>query len=104
MIQMNNSALLKANITDGNVCLKFSAEWCNPCRILGEMIEGLESDYPNVKFIEVDVDEVDDANILTEYKIKNIPALFFMKDGEIVKKEVGSMSKDYLNETLKEIF
>jgi hypothetical protein len=41
---------------------------------------------------------------LYEYGIRNVPVLFFIKNGEIVKKEVGAMSKEYLSETLKEVF
>jgi thioredoxin 1 len=70
---------------------------------MGETISSIEDDYPNINFIEVDVDEVDDS-VLTEYKIKNIPVLYFIKDGEIIDKNVGTMSKEVLVNKLVNVF
>lgn len=103
MKTVNNSEVLKNSINEGNTCLKFSAEWCGPCRVMGETISSIEDDYPNINFIEVDVDEVDDS-VLTEYKIKNIPVLYFIKDGEIIDKNVGTMSKEVLVNKLVNVF
>ena len=104
MKTVSNVSILKNSISDGNVCLKFGAEWCGPCRVLESNIEEIEKDFKNITFIGVDVDDVDDDSVLDEFKIRNVPVLFFMKDGEIVKKEVGAMSKEVLSNTLKEVF
>lgn len=87
---------LRNTISNGNVCLKFSAEWCGPCRVLSNTINDIEEEFNMVNFIEVDVDDIDDDSILDEYKIKNIPVLYLIKDGLIFDKTIGSISKNDL--------
>ena len=104
METISNIENIREAISEGNVCLKFGAEWCGPCRVLETNIDTIAPEFPNINFIGVDVDDIDDESILYEYSIRNVPVLFFIKNGEIVKKEVGAMSKEYLSETLKEVF
>lgn len=104
METISNIENIRKAISEGNVCLKFGAEWCGPCRVLESNIEEIERDFKNIRFVGVDVDDVDDDSVLDEFKIRNVPVLFFMKDGEIVKKEVGAMSKEVLSNILKETF
>lgn len=103
MKTVSNNSVLESVISEGNTCLKFSAEWCGPCRVLGENIESIESDYPNINFIEVDVDEADEE-LVSKYKIRNIPVLFFIKNGEVLSKEIGVMSVDVLKEKINEYY
>lgn len=103
MKTVSNNSVLESVISEGNTCLKFSAEWCGPCRVLGENIESIESDYPNINFIEVDVDEADEE-LVSKYKIRNIPVLFFIKNGEVLSKEIGAMSVDVLKEKINEYY
>lgn len=103
MKTVSNNSVLENVISEGNTCLKFSAEWCGPCRVLGENIESIESDYPNINFIEVDVDEADEE-LVSKYKIRNIPVLFFIKNGEVLSKEIGVMSVDVLKEKINEYY
>jgi thioredoxin 1 len=103
MKKINNVETIREEIKNGNVLLKFSASWCYPCKVVGETISSIENDFNNVSFIEVDIDEVDDDSILTEYKIKNIPALFFMKDGLISNKVIGSVNKNVIIENLNKL-
>lgn len=97
MRKIINREELNSVINNGSVCLKFGAEWCGPCSALTELIEENEGNYKDVNFIEIDVDEFDDEAIFDEYNIKNIPVLYFIKDGLINNKTVGLISKDDLN-------
>lgn len=103
MKAINNVETIRKEIKNGSVLLKFSASWCYPCKILNETISGIENDFNNVSFIEVDIDDVDDDSILTEYNIKNIPVVFFMKDGLITNKVVGSVDKNVIIENLNKL-
>lgn len=77
------------------VVIDFWAEWCGPCRMVAPIVEELATEYEGKAVIaKCDVDSNDD--IVAEHKIRNIPTLIFMKDGKVVDKHVGAISKDAL--------
>jgi thioredoxin 1 len=85
---------------DKLVILKFSALWCQPCRMLGNVIRELEGTMDNVVFAECNVDESDE--LVTEYRIQNIPQMFFFKNGYQIDKIIGSKSRSELIKAIKE--
>jgi len=82
------------------VIIDFWAEWCGPCRMIGPIIEELSDDYDGkVVCAKVDVDS--SPAISAKYGIRNIPTVLFIKNGEIVDKQVGAVPKSNLEEKLK---
>jgi len=75
--------------------LKFYANWCGPCKILTQRLE----DVKNIK--EINIEENHETAI--KYKIRNIPALVFLKDGEEVHRSVGLITKHEYDQILNEI-
>ena len=70
----------------------FWAEWCGPCRAIGPVIEELSKEYEGkVKIGKVNVDH--NPKISMDYGITSIPAILFIKNGEIVDKLVGAQPK-----------
>jgi thioredoxin 1 len=82
------SQLAKILVTQP-VVIKFSAEYCGPCRASRAMFERLSNQetYKNIRFIEVDVEQGN--SLAHEYKIKGIPAFVFVKNGQAVDFELG---------------
>lgn len=77
------------------VLVDFFATWCGPCRMLTPVLEEIEKEKSfNGTIVKVDVDELMD--IARRYGIQMIPTLFLMKNGEIIKKANGYMTKDDL--------
>lgn len=74
-------------IKDGNVVVDFFATWCQPCRMMGQVIEKIEPTKPNVKFIKVDVDKL--PEIAQRYGVYSIPQINFLKDGNDQGKVIG---------------
>jgi thioredoxin 1 len=72
--------------------IDFWAEWCGPCRAIGPVIEELATDYAGLVNVgKVNVDN--NPQISTNYGITSIPAILFVKNGEVVDKLVGAQPK-----------
>lgn len=84
------------------VVIDFWAEWCGPCRMVGPIIEELAGEYEGKVVVgKVDVDNNDD--VTSKYGIRNIPTILFIKDGEIVDKQVGAAQKTALVEKIEKL-
>lgn len=80
--------------------LDFWATWCGPCKKIGPIIEELASEYEGQVIIgKVDVEEAED--LTTEFGIRNVPTVIFIKNGEVVDKSVGAATKAVLEEKVK---
>lgn len=72
--------------------IDFWAEWCGPCRAIGPVIEELAKDYDGtVNIGKVNVDN--NPQISMNYGITSIPAILFVKGGQVVDKLVGAQPK-----------
>ncbi len=70
----------------------FWAEWCGPCRAIGPVIEELSKEYEGAVTIgKVNVDH--NPQVSMNYGITSIPAILFVKGGQVVDKLVGAQPK-----------
>ena len=79
----------------GVVLVDFFATWCGPCKMIAPIIDELEAEMGDVKFVKVDVDE--SPEVATRYGIQSIPTLKVFKDGENVDTVVGFLPKEQIN-------
>jgi thioredoxin 1 len=70
----------------------FWAEWCGPCRAIGPVIEELSKEYDGkVNVGKLNVDH--NPEVSMNYGITSIPAILFIKNGQVVDKLVGAQPK-----------
>lgn len=77
--------------------LDFWATWCGPCSMLSQVMESAAAELEEkVKIGKINVD--DERMLAQKFGISSIPALFIVKDGEVVDSTVGYMEKEQLFE------
>ena len=70
----------------------FWAEWCGPCRAIGPVIEDLSKQYEGkVNVGKVNLDYNPEVSI--KYGVTSIPAILFIKNGQLVDKLIGAQPK-----------
>ena len=80
----------------------FWATWCGPCKKVGPYIEELAEQYAEQAIIgKVDVDDNDE--LAMRFGVRNIPTILFIKDGQVVDKQIGAAAKSVLEDKLKAI-
>jgi thioredoxin 1 len=80
------------------VLVDFWAEWCHPCHMLAPAIDALASNMQGIAVGKLNVDENRDTAI--KYGIMSIPTLLYFKEGQLVDKTIGVVSKDTIEKKL----
>ncbi|XP_045157640.1 thioredoxin-like [Mercenaria mercenaria] len=73
---------------DKVVAVDFTASWCGPCKMIGPKFEAFSTEYTNIIFIKVDVDENDE--VAQAEGISAMPTFKFYKNGKQVDELVGA--------------
>ena len=73
------------------------APWCGPCRTLGPILEKVvEATEGSVALVKVNVDE--NPKISTTFQVQSIPAVFAIKDRQVVDRFIGALPEPQVAE------
>lgn len=82
--------------------IDFFATWCGPCKRVAPIIEKLAEEYNGkVDFYKVDTDL--NQKLAMILQIRNIPTVFFMKDGAQPQKTVGAQDEAYYRSIIEKM-
>ena len=86
---------LKQKIENGEkLVVDFWAPWCGPCRTLVPRLEELSSNYDNVEFVKVNVDE--NRDYAMAMGIRNVPTIIIFNGTQEIQRLTGvQMDKIY---------
>ena len=79
------------------IVVDFWAQWCQPCLILGPILDQLEEESKS-KFIlaKINVDEAPETS--KKYNIMSIPSVKMFKQGKQIAKFVGVLPKEQIKD------
>ena len=81
----------------GLVLVDVHASWCGPCKVIEPLVDQVSSDYVGKLSVgKLDADGAKD--IITELGVRNIPTLLLYKDGVIVERNTGMVTKEKIEE------
>lgn len=84
---------------EGLAVIDLYADWCGPCRMLAPVLSELESEYTDVKFCKINVDE--QPELAKAFNVTNIPMVALVKNNTFVDMSVGYVPKENLKKLLE---
>ena len=80
--------------------IKFSMEFCQPCKQLKPIFEDVISSLTDIKVVEVDVEEHPD--VASSYGVRSVPTVIIVDENDkIVAMKSGYMNKEELEKFIK---
>jgi len=99
VVEVNDQNFAEVKSSNLPVLLDIGATWCGPCKALAPVIEEIANEYEGkVLVCKVDVDDA--PGIASEFRVRNVPTVLFIKNGAAVDKSVGLVAKATLTDKL----
>lgn len=76
------------------------ASWCGPCKMISPIVDEISSDYHDKGLSVGKLDADTNKETITELGVRNIPTILLYKNGEIVDKSTGAVTKQKLVEMI----
>jgi thioredoxin 1 len=73
--------------------IRFTASWCQPCKMLAKTLEDVQTNLP-IEIVDIDKD----SDVAIEYGIRGVPTMVMIEDGTVLKRLVGMQNTKQLQE------
>ena len=85
---------------DKPVLIDFSAEWCQPCKMMGPILKQVASEMGDkIRILKVDVDR--NPAIAQKWAIRGVPTLMVFKNGKQLFRQSGVIQAGQIVQLLK---
>lgn len=85
----------------GLVVVDYWADWCAPCKQIAPILEELDREHDDVKFVKVDTN--DQPGLAAQQGVMSLPTLQFIVDGRVEKSLTGGKTKKALKKVIDEL-
>ena len=75
--------------------LRFTASWCQPCKMLARILEDIPTDY-TIEVIDID----ENRELAIQYSVRGVPTLVMLENDIETKRIVGMQTEGFLKEWL----
>lgn len=84
------------------VFLDFWAPWCGPCQVLGPIVDEIATEFKGRVVVgKINVDQ--NPGLGQHFKVKSIPTMMFVKNGQLIERMAGMVPKPNLQEMLTDL-
>jgi thioredoxin 1 len=81
-----------------NKVIRFTATWCQPCKALASIMEGIDSNIP-IEVVDID----DNQELAMKYNVRGVPTLVKLDEtGQVLNRMVGVKAKNLVEEFLND--
>ncbi len=84
------------------IVIDFWATWCQPCRMLGPILEQLAREFDG-KFLLAKVETEKAPNIAAAFNVQSIPAVYGLRDGQLLDFFVGLLPEPQIRSWLERL-
>ena len=76
------------------------ADWCGPCKMLAPNFKAAADELGDkARFVKLDADK--NQKLVRKYKVMSLPTILFFKDGKVVDRKSGVMTKNTIIKLVK---
>ena len=81
------------NGASGVVLVDFYADWCGPCRTMGEILKDMKmtASQNGASIVKVNVDQ--HRELASQFGVASLPTMLVFKDGKMIDRQVGLTDK-----------
>ena len=76
-----------------NKVIRFTASWCQPCKALASIMEGIDSNVP-IEVVDIDIH----PDVAAEYGVRSVPTLILLDENIQMNRIIGTKTVNQLQE------